>query len=136
MKQRFFLFLLFLPIELYPVSTLDDSPTEKVLKTTAHIANTSTNQALPSSWLIFFHQQVLSLADGPRSHFYPSSSEYMRQALMAHGITGFFLGMDRLLRENSDPWVYPIVQVGFSTRKFDPVPMNSRARMSARSSDE
>ncbi len=81
-----------------------------------------TTTTLPLSWLIAFHQQVLSLGDGPRSHFYPTSSDYMKQAVMRHGITGYFLGMDRLLRENSDPWHYPLIQIGFSIRKYDPIP--------------
>lgn len=62
--------------------------------------------------IIRFHQQVLSPVDGPRSHFRPSSSEYMRLAIRKHGfIKGYFQGCDRLLRENSDPWVYRQVQV-------------------------
>mgnify|MGYP000308251358 CR=1 FL=1 len=57
--------------------------------------------------LITFHQKVLSPVDGPRSHFKPSSSNYMRIAMEKHGfIQGYLMGCDRLLRENGDPWVY------------------------------
>ena len=35
--------------------------------------------------VILFHQQVLSPTDGPRSHYRPSSSEYMKQAIERHG---------------------------------------------------
>ncbi len=76
----------------------------------------------PSTWLIAFHQQILSECDGPRSHFYPTSSEYMKYAIRQYGIKGILLGMDRLLRENDDPWVYTYVQKGTTYRKWDPVP--------------
>lgn len=57
--------------------------------------------------LIRFHQQVISPADGPRSHFLPSSSQYTLDAMRTYGFFyGFLLGSDRLMRENSDPWVY------------------------------
>jgi putative component of membrane protein insertase Oxa1/YidC/SpoIIIJ protein YidD len=57
--------------------------------------------------LIFFHQNVISPVDGPRSHFRPSSSSYMLQAIKKHGFfKGYIMGCDRLLRENEDPWVY------------------------------
>jgi len=56
---------------------------------------------------IQFHQNVLSPADGPRSHFYPSSSQYTLEAMKKYGLlTGFTMGCDRLMRENSDPWLY------------------------------
>lgn len=57
--------------------------------------------------LIAFRQNVLSQADGPRSNFRPSSSEYMKLAIRKHGfLKGYLMGCDRLLRENKDPWVY------------------------------
>lgn len=57
--------------------------------------------------LIRFHQEVISPADGPRSHFRPSSSQYTLDAMQQFGFfKGFILGCDRLMRENSDPWVY------------------------------
>ena len=74
--------------------------------------------------IIAFHHQILTHADGPRSHYYPSSSTYMLQATRKYGlIRGFPMGCDRLLRENGDPWLYP----PFRTRdgdylKSDPVP--------------
>jgi len=74
--------------------------------------------------LIFFHQNILSQADGPRSHYLPSSSEYMLQAVRKYGLMrGFFLGCDRLLRETEDVWIYPLVRTkGGHTLKYDPVP--------------
>ena len=74
--------------------------------------------------IIEFHQQVISEADGPRSHFYPSSSEYMKQAIAKHGmLMGFLMGCDRLMRENSDDGLYPLKQLKSGiVLKYDPVP--------------
>ena len=72
--------------------------------------------------VIDFHQQILSPVDGPRSHFHPCSSAYMRQAMKKHGFTiGFFMGCDRLMRENSDDWIYRKIEVNGSLIKHDPV---------------
>ncbi len=69
---------------------------------------------------IFFHQQVISPADGPRSHFRPTSSRYMLLAIRKHGLgKGFLMGCDRLLRENSESWVYRTVEVDGKLYKYD-----------------
>lgn len=73
--------------------------------------------------LIEFHQEVISPADGPRSHFMPSSSQYTKEAIIRFGFfKGTVMGCDRLMRENSDPWVY---KTGVSPEgylmKIDPV---------------
>lgn len=73
--------------------------------------------------VIWFHQHILSPVDGPRSHFYPSSSSYMKQAMQKHGfVLGFFLGCDRLQRENSDPWIYRCIEMDQKLIKYNPVP--------------
>lgn len=57
--------------------------------------------------MIAFHQQVISPADGPRSHFIPSSSQYTLDAMRTYGFfVGLTKGCDRLMRENNDEWVY------------------------------
>lgn len=74
--------------------------------------------------LIGFHQNIISPADGPRSHFIPSSSQYTLDGMRKYGFfQGFFLGCDRLMRENSDPWIYRTVKhpLGHSM-KYDPIP--------------
>jgi putative component of membrane protein insertase Oxa1/YidC/SpoIIIJ protein YidD len=72
--------------------------------------------------VILFHQNVISPVDGPRSHFRPTSSRYMRQAMVKHGfVKGFIMGCDRLLRENEDPWVYRQIEIGGQLYKYDPV---------------
>ena len=72
--------------------------------------------------IIHFHQNVLSPVDGPRSHYRPSSSNYMKEAMLKHGfITGFFMGCDRLMRENSDEWVYKKIEQDGKLFKYDPV---------------
>lgn len=73
--------------------------------------------------VIRFHQEVLSPADGPRSHFIPSSSQYMLDAMRKYGFfKGFSMGCDRLMRENSDQWVYPTTRDhAGNIMKWDPV---------------
>ncbi len=71
--------------------------------------------------VILFHQKVLSPIDGPRSHFRPCSSQYMKLAIMKHGFCkGFVMGCDRLLRENKDPWLYRNILVDGKLIKHDP----------------
>lgn len=74
--------------------------------------------------MIAFHQEIISPADGPRSHFIPSSSQYTLDAMRKYGFfQGFAMGCDRLMRENKDPWVYEYVQAGDgSLIKYNPVP--------------
>jgi putative component of membrane protein insertase Oxa1/YidC/SpoIIIJ protein YidD len=81
----------------------------------------------PMVWLsekvIRFHQNVISKVDGPRSHYRPSSSQYMLLAMEKHGfIKGFLMGCDRLLRENDEEWVYKTITENGKTFKYDPPP--------------
>ncbi len=70
--------------------------------------------------IIQFHQQVLSPVDGPRSHFKPSSSSYMWESIAKYGFfEGYIRGCDRLLRENSDPWIYQTAIVDGVLWKID-----------------
>ena len=70
--------------------------------------------------LINFHQNVISPADGPRSHFVPSSSQYAKEAIQKYGfLTGYLMGCDRLMRENSELWIYPLIQTPEKTLKYD-----------------
>jgi uncharacterized protein len=71
--------------------------------------------------LIWFHQNIISPVDGPRSHFKPSSSNYMMQAIRKHGFfKGYIMGCDRLLRENEDAWVYRTAVIDGKIWKTDP----------------
>lgn len=71
--------------------------------------------------IIVFHQKVISPIDGPRSHFYPCSSQYMKLAMTKHGFfQGFIMGCDRLLRENKADWVYKNVIIDQKLIKYDP----------------
>ncbi len=71
--------------------------------------------------IIRFHQNVLSPVDGPRSHFRPSSSSYMMLSMQKHGFfKGFLMGCDRLMRENSDEWVYRHIEEDGKIFKYDP----------------
>lgn len=76
------------------------------------------------SLCIRFHQKVISPADGPRSHFFPSSSQYALDAFRLYGFPKAVLfSCDRLMRENADPWDYPILPLSQEHYlKWDPVP--------------
>lgn len=82
----------------------------------------SSPSSLPLA-LIRFHQEVISPADGPRSHYIPSSSQYTYDAISRYGFfKGWILGCDRLMRENSAPWIYrTIVNPEGVLLKWDPV---------------
>lgn len=73
---------------------------------------------------IRFHQEIISPADGPRSHFIPSSSQYTLEAMRKHGFfTGFSMGCDRLMRENNEDWVYRKKRDDAGNMmKWDPIP--------------
>lgn len=71
--------------------------------------------------LVQFHQNVISPVDGPRSNFRPTSARYMLLAMKRHGfIKGYLMGCDRLIRENSDPWVYRKKEIDGIVYKWDP----------------
>jgi putative component of membrane protein insertase Oxa1/YidC/SpoIIIJ protein YidD len=77
----------------------------------------------PFSFMVCCHQQLLSQADGPRSHYVPCSSTYTREAIAYWGNWyGFLLGCDRLLRENNEEWVYRKIRLPEGCVKWDPVP--------------
>ena len=73
--------------------------------------------------LIWFHKQVVSPADGPRSHHKPNSSQYTIDAMRKYGFfQGYLMGCDRLMRENEDPWIYKTIKdERGETFKWDPV---------------
>lgn len=95
----------------------------------SYTKHASTEKHIPLSPLghlmegvIRFHQTVISPVDGPRSHFKPSSSSYMLQAIRRHGFfKGYIMGCDRLLRENDDGWVYRTTLIDGQLWKTDPV---------------
>mgnify|MGYP001801364839 CR=1 FL=1 len=71
--------------------------------------------------LIEFHQNHLSPTTCKRSHFRPSSSQYMKKAIQRYGFfQGFIMGCDRLLRENDELWVYKRIRIGDDIFKYDP----------------
>lgn len=69
---------------------------------------------------ILFHTNVLSHTTAPQSHFRPSSSQYMLEAIRRYGfLKGYIMGCDRLMRENGDPWHYRNRLVGGKLYKSD-----------------
>lgn len=76
-----------------------------------------------AEYVISVHQDVVSPADGPRSNYFPTSSQYMLDAIRKYGIfQGVPMGCDRLMRENEDVWVYTTFVDSRRNRvKYDPV---------------
>ena len=70
---------------------------------------------------ILFHHNVLTHISGPRSHFRPTSSQYMLQAIRQYGfVKGYLMGCDRLLRENGEAWHYRTREINGKLYKWDP----------------
>ncbi len=75
--------------------------------------------------LISFHKTYLSPTTCKRSHYRPTSSTYMRQAIKRYGFwQGFIMGCDRLLRENDERWVYKLINHEEGVFKYDPALKN------------
>lgn len=116
--MRFSIFLFLLLSSLHANPWGKDANIQYIHPCAPHPSKTSLAEAL-----ITFHQEVISPCDGPRSHYFPSSSAYTKEAMHRYGfLTGFLLGCDRLLRENDDTWVYPLIMGEYGPLKFDPVP--------------
>lgn len=95
---------------------------DEFIKIQAQPKTLSTTQ-VASLWLIALHQNFLTHIDGPRSHFMPCSSTYMKQAILKHGFFyGSLLGLDRLMRENDEIWAYKKIKLDEHWIKLDPVP--------------
>jgi putative component of membrane protein insertase Oxa1/YidC/SpoIIIJ protein YidD len=79
--------------------------------------------------IIIFHQKNFSPIDGPRSSFRPTSSRYMQLAMQRYGFfKGYLMGCDRLLRENSEKWVYRTIKIDNVEYKYDPAFTNKHIR--------
>jgi putative component of membrane protein insertase Oxa1/YidC/SpoIIIJ protein YidD len=95
----------------------------RTAKPSPHTEHTSTFLSRMGESAIRFHQEVISPADGPRSHYIPSSSQYTMDAMRKYGFfNGFTMGCDRLMRENGEEWVYRKTVDGIGRpMKWDPV---------------
>lgn len=72
--------------------------------------------------MIRFFQIYISPIDGPRSSYYPTSSQYTLEAIQKWGVlTGIAMGCDRLMRENGEMWIYDTTDQHGMKRKLDPV---------------
>lgn len=77
--------------------------------------------ALLAEQIILFHHHVVTQIDDARSHYRPSSSTYMLEAIRKFGfVKGYIMGCDRLLRENGDPWLYKTKVDENKLFKWDP----------------
>jgi len=70
-------------------------------------APTESTLSTGAQGLIRFYQRFISPANGPRSHYRPTSSQYTLEAIARYGFfKGWLMGCDRLMRENGEMWVY------------------------------
>lgn len=119
------LWLLLLPLSLYAeVGYIEPWGKDAHLKVEYPEAATPPKKLSPLSLfaeqMILFHHNVLTHIDGARSHFRPSSSTYMLEAIRSYGFfKGYIMGCDRLLRENSDPWLYRTKLIDNALFKWD-----------------
>lgn len=123
--MRFLILLLLTPL---PLLAFQDDPwgrdCDLTVKTSPIKHSSPSLFSRTAQKLIRFHQTVISPIDGPRSHFYPCSSQYTLNAVRRYGfIIGFQMGCDRLMRENTDPWVYPLIEKDDGWTKYDPIPI-------------
>lgn len=93
------------------IPSKDDFPIPK--KSTNPLAKTAES-------IIRFHQKHMSPIDGPRSNFRPTSSQYMLLSIRRYGFKGYLMGLDRLMRENKDPWIYRWRVIQGKEYKWDP----------------
>lgn len=67
----------------------------------------------------------VSAADGDRCRMSPTCSEFSIQAFKKHGFfVGFFMTFDRLIHENDELFLSPLIKSGSVTRAYDPVSNN------------
>ena len=131
---RYFFIIFFLPLFLlakagyfepwgkdtHLLSHKEQATQEKKLSIPSWVANK----------IIIFHQKVLSPVDGPRSNFRPTSSRYMQLAIRRYGFwQGFLMGMDRLLRENDEKWIYQKITIDGITYKYDPAIIDKKVKI-------
>lgn len=91
-----------------------DEPWDAAPTTQEQTAPEPTSLSQIAQGFIVFYRTHLTQTTGPRSHFRPTSSLFMLEAIQKHGfVKGYLMGCDRLMRENSEPWVYrPILDEG------------------------
>ena len=120
MLFRIFLFIFCLKLYADPWGKDAELAFPRETRTWAPCSNLGVNL---SERLIAFHQEVISPADGPRSHYVPSSSQYTLEAIRKYGfLKGWAYGCDRLMRENNERWVYrEVIGPNGKLMKWDPV---------------
>lgn len=85
---------------------------------------------LAADKVIRFHQTFLSPISGPRSHFRPTSSRYMQLAMKRYGfVQGLLMGLDRLMRENNEKWIYQKITIDGFEYKYDPAVVNKKEKI-------
>ena len=72
-----------------------------------------------------FFSEYISKVDGDRCPMYPTCASYSRQVFKKHGFfVGIVMTADRLIHENTEMELAPLVKVGDGVRFYDPVSEN------------
>jgi putative membrane protein insertion efficiency factor len=70
-------------------------------------------------------REYISAVDGDRCHMVPTCSTYSLQAVEKHGfLYGVLMTTDRLIHENDEMELAPVVTIGGENRFYDPVSAN------------
>ncbi len=75
--------------------------------------------------LIGFYGKYISPVDGKNCPCYPTCSQYSLDAIRKHGVLiGLVMTADRLMHENDEIRIAPLIKVNHSRQVYDPVESN------------
>jgi uncharacterized protein len=107
-KSRLLVLFLLMPCSLFCLGEYEPWGKDSDLGV-KKIEEPSSSVSFGEDSIIGFHHNVLSKASGPRCRFTPSCSQYMLLSIRKYGaLKGFLKGCDRLMRDNSEPWLYDV----------------------------
>lgn len=105
-----------------PLRTDPDLP-ELALSTGNSVG--SALSANPLYLAALFYSGFLTKVDGPRCRHYPTCSRFANQAVARHGVIGIFLGLERVITDESSSSVRRLPEIDMPNdpqpRYFDPV---------------
>lgn len=86
-----------------------------------HISILKDDQKLSHN-LINFYKKHITIAGAPTCSFYPTCSQYSKQAFKEYGpIKGWVMTTDRIMRCNKEDWKYLKVDINGDIKHYDPL---------------
>jgi putative component of membrane protein insertase Oxa1/YidC/SpoIIIJ protein YidD len=111
-------------LEPWSVSAKDPTISHEISKAQSDKYKISSSPYVFFFWWMSFYRFTYATSEGSCA-FTPPCSEYMKQAIIKHGILlGLVIGFERLLRYHHDYENYPTVKVGKAYRLYDPIKNN------------